>query len=82
MSIAHSHLIFLKNKRLPTTINKLSAMTTGYPHTLLSSGINRKFIPYQPAIRVRGMKIVVTIVSTVMIRFCLISRCDLYISRS
>ena len=76
MSIAHSHLIFLKNKRLPTTINKLSAMTTGYPHTLLSSGMNRKFIPYQPAIRVRGMKIDVITVRIVIILFCFTSSLD------
>jgi hypothetical protein len=37
--------------------------TPKYPHFQFNSGILLKFIPYTPAIKVKGIKIVATIVS-------------------
>ncbi len=42
----------------------------GYAQGRDSSGMWLKFIPYQPVIRVRGRKMVVTTVRNCMTRFC------------
>ena len=42
-----------------------------------SSGMKRKFMPYQPAISVSGMKMVVTTVSSVIVWFWRTSSCAL-----
>ena len=56
---SYSHFFSLKKIRLPITITTLTMITTGYPYTDSSSGIYRKFMPYHPASKVSGIKIVV-----------------------
>lgn len=66
----------MKNIRLMITISTLTTITIGYDALYPSSGIYLKFIPYQPAIRVRGMKIDVITVRIVIILFCFTSSLD------
>ena len=59
-------------------INIHTIKTVGYDSFRLSSGMYLKFIPYQPVIKVRGMKILVITVNRVMMLFCLTAICSLW----
>ena len=74
--LPYSHFFFLNMMRQMATITTHRPRTAGYAHGILSSGMYRKFIPYQPVMSVRGMKIEVMTVRMVIIRFWRRSICD------
>ena len=65
-----------KKRMHKSSTTALMPITKGYPYSQRSSGINMKFMPYQPVISDSGKKTVVTTVNVFITRFCSIATCD------